>query len=290
VQVERNGQWIPLEGEPQVGDRVKGTDISKKSTWLYRYVGCPDCGHTRWVTTGYASRTHDRCQKCAGLLRRVKRSPEPVPEVEGAKQLNLLAADPKVGDRAMGREIGKNPADQRFEYVQCPDCRQTRWVTVYSMKHAKSGGRCMRCASQLNMTKYNKGGGSNSPLWKGGRTVAKSGYVRMTVYPDDPLVEMAFLNVDDGTYHVLEHRYVMAKHLGRCLERGEIVHHVNGNRSDNRIENLRLYSHEAHGTRTDLETEVQALKAKVAQMEAGLLEARRFADSPAIKEDMDGAR
>jgi len=101
---------------------------------------------------------------------------------------------------------------------------------------------------------------------------------------------MATLNVNDNTYKMLEHRYVMAKHLGRCLEREEIVHHINGNRSDNRIENLRLYSHEGHGTRTDLETEVQALKAEVAQLEAELLEARRFTDLPAIKEDMDGAR
>ena len=45
----------------------------------------------------------------------------------------------------------------------------------------------------------------------------------------------------DKRGYVLEHRYIIEKHLNRILQKNEIVHHLNENKLDNRIENLIVF-------------------------------------------------
>lgn len=87
-----------------------------------------------------------------------------------------------------------------------------------------------------------KAAGGLHGMWKGGRHVNGSGYVGILLDPDDPLVHMTGSNG-----YALEHRVVMARALGRPLTRSETVHHINGDRTDNRLENLQLRQGR-HGT------------------------------------------
>lgn len=68
--------------------------------------------------------------------------------------------------------------------------------------------------------------------WKGGKRKDKFGYIHIWISEKQKLVR--------------EHRLVMEQHLGRALRPNEDVHHINGVKDDNRIENLQLVTKSQH--------------------------------------------
>lgn len=79
--------------------------------------------------------------------------------------------------------------------------------------------------------------GKRSFRWKGGKVKDKFGYVQIWK-PEHPNAKIA------GYIH--EHRLVMSESLGRPLESWEYVHHKNGIKDDNRLENLELLVQKVH--------------------------------------------
>ncbi|TVM01241.1 MAG: hypothetical protein CV087_11125 [Candidatus Brocadia sp. WS118] len=75
------------------------------------------------------------------------------------------------------------------------------------------------------------------PSWRGGRNITRKGYVQL-FSPDHPFA--------DHHHYVFEHRLVVEKHLGRYLRKDEFVHHINGIKTDNRIENLQVMTATEH--------------------------------------------
>jgi len=79
--------------------------------------------------------------------------------------------------------------------------------------------------------------GPNHFAWKGGIRKHSAGYL-LQLCKGHP-------HADIHGY-VYQHRLVMEKYLGRFLDYDETIHHINRNRSDNRIENLELIDRAEH--------------------------------------------
>lgn len=162
----------------------------------------------------------------------------------------------------------------RYRYdgvFQCEDCKVYFIYEKHKYKARKYKNKCGKCAQratgrkvgQMTHMKYKKMREDN-PGWKGGHTT-KGGYMCVRIYPGHPYYSM----VSVGGY-VKEHRLVMAEHLGRPLSSGEHVHHLNGDKGDNRIENLSLEGGKQHMIITTLTTENKYLKEKIKQLETQL--------------------
>lgn len=79
--------------------------------------------------------------------------------------------------------------------------------------------------------------GKNAPIYKGGKRLNDHGYV-LILCPKHPR-RIA------GQY-VYEHTLVMEEKIKRYLKKEEVVHHINGIKNDNRIENLQLTNIHEH--------------------------------------------
>ncbi len=127
----------------------------------------------------------------------------------------------------------------------CVFCGKERWVPLF-----KGKPRSVRCKSCANRERK----GERNANWKGGRRKVKQGYILRWLAQGDFFYPMAV------AHYVKEHRLIMAQHLGRCLHLWEIVHHKNGIKDDNQIDNLQLITDDRHKQITTLEKRIAKLQ------------------------------
>ena len=121
--------------------------------------------------------------------------------------------------------------------LPCVKCGMVRVVPKAAQANPKYSGLCKKCSIVVTRKTIR-----NRPLERRKPCNRIDGYIEISLPEWHWCVHMA----TKSKRSVLVHRLVMAEHLGRLLKPGEIVHHINGVKDDNRIENLELTTNEQH--------------------------------------------
>ena len=158
-----------------------------------------------------------------------------------------------LGEVKFGKELGLKNRGQRFLWTGCSQCGKERWVGLDN-EDKPLYNICHSCGISKGHKTRNK---------RNYRWLDPSGYIQVKVNSDSIFYPMA-----RKSGYVAEHRLVMAKAVGRCLKSYEVVHHINGNRSDNRRDNLELLpSNKDHTVYTMMQRRIVELENKVLVLE-----------------------
>lgn len=232
---------MPEIGEIRNSQELGYKDSRNKRIWRV----CLTCGKERWIQLRHDT-FNPLCVHCA------------------QKRLNTLTysgqGTPKLGDTAISSTIGYFGREIRI-WDSCPQCGDEHW-----QRRRLKGKLCPKCGIPRGGAKRMSTGNGR---WAGGKRHA-NGYVFVTINIDHPFISMASRTSNRNHYQIAEHRLVMATHLGRPLTDDEIVHHINGIKSDNRIANLELLrvgQHHSNLVLENLQEHYRTLETKIAHLE-----------------------
>lgn len=148
-------------------------------------------------------------------------------------------------------------------------CQAKHQTTVRGEKHPGFGKKRslgavwkMKQGCQLREL-ARKQRGEAHPAWKGGR-LTRGEYVEIYIPSLQPAKRrLARQMAAKGQHYIREHRLVAAMREGRPLTKDEIVHHLNGQKQDNRMENLEVMPRAKHSMEhREIERELARLRAE----------------------------
>ena len=127
-----------------------------------------------------------------------------------------------------GKSVKLKKGTRKHWKCRCECGKETEVVSYSLIKGKTKSCGCLRSSEKIK--RY----GEKHQNWKGGTHITDKGYKKI-LCKNHP-------NAHANGY-VLEHVKIMSDHIRRPLLKEETVHHKNGIRDDNRIENLELWSH-----------------------------------------------
>jgi transposase-like protein len=163
-----------------------------------------------------------------------------------AKHFGVHATSMRWYLRELGTPMRKGRPRKEFskDVVEAMVARYAGGESARALaEHFDTSSEAVSCALRLRGVVLRNGAltGEKHALWRGGRTLTNGArgahvYALVLLPLDSPFAAMR----TSPRRYCLEHRLVMAKHLGRPLERHETVHHIDGNTLNNALENLQL--------------------------------------------------
>jgi hypothetical protein len=131
--------------------------------------------------------------------------------------------------------LGRKCSDSKKQKISIAKKGKPTWASLNKeIVSQKMKGRKITWSDKISEALK----GEKNYNWKGGIRIDQQGYIQ-EYCPQHPFA--------NNHGYVMQHRLVMEKHLGRYLLPTELVHHINGNKQSNVIENLMKWTWSEHG-------------------------------------------